>query len=100
MGMFSQMAAALTHHVSADRLHHISRSIPKIVIVTGDQDHLVHSSNSVYLKQHMPEAELVEWKNTGHGIHLQRHSQFVAFLERVFEEGREAARQGSTDASH
>ena len=96
MGMFSQMAAGLTHHVSPDRLHPISNTIPKVVIVTGDQDHLVHSSNSVYMKQHMPEAELVQWKDTGHGIHLQRRSQFTALLERVFEEGRERARESFT----
>lgn len=80
-------------------MHHISASIPKVLILTGDKDHLVRSSNSVYMKQHMPEAELVQWKDTGHGIHLQRRSQFIALLERVFEEGREAARQGFTDTS-
>lgn len=88
------MAAALTHHVSPERLRHISRSIPKVLILTGDQDHLVRPSNSVYLKSHMPEAELVEWDHTGHGIHIQRRDRFNALLERVFAEGRQHVEEG------
>lgn len=91
MGTLSQMAAALTHNMSPERLSRISKSIPKVLILTGDEDHLVRPSNSVYLKQHMPGAELVQWEHTGHGIHVQWNSRFNALLERVFEEGRERA---------
>lgn len=91
MGTISQMAAGLTHHVSPDRLRQISRTIPKVLILTGDEDHLVRPSNSVYLKQHMPEAELLQWQNTGHGINVQWNSRFNTLLERVFEEGRQRA---------
>ncbi len=89
LGSISQMAAGLSHRVSPERLNTISKSIPKVLILTGDKDHLVAPRNSRYLKQHMPEAELIEWAETGHGIHLQRKARFNSLLERVFQEGRE-----------
>lgn len=62
------MAAAMTHNVSPERLREISKSIPKVLIVTGDEDHLVDPENSRYMKEQMPEAELVEWAGAGHGF--------------------------------
>ena len=91
MGSLSQMAAALTHNVSPARLHTISLSIPKVVIVTGDQDHLVNPRNSLRLKEHMPDAEYILFEATGHAIQAQRKETFNALLERVFQEGRERA---------
>ena len=97
MGTLSQMAAGLTHNVSPERLRHISKSIPKVLIITGDEDHLVRPDCSVHLKEQMPEAELIQWEHTGHGIHVQWNSRFSALLERVFEEGRERARSFSEE---
>ncbi|KAJ6618310.1 Alpha/Beta hydrolase protein [Mycena sp. CBHHK59/15] len=88
IGALSQMSAALTHHVTQERLRSISESIPKVLIVTGDEDNLVSPSNSRYIKSCMPDAEWEEWKATGHAIHVQRPSQFNQLLERVFSEGR------------
>lgn len=65
LGALSQLAASATHKVSSDRLAALARSIPKVLILTGDQDHLVAPRNSVWLKKCMPEAEFVEWKGTG-----------------------------------
>lgn len=90
MGTLSQMAAALTHYVSTTRLAKISSSIPKVLIITGDQDHLVRPSNSSYMKKYMPEAELLEWVDTGHAIQVQQMDRFNGTLERVFKEGRSA----------
>ncbi|KAF8270453.1 alpha/beta-hydrolase [Lactarius quietus] len=86
-GSASQMWAALTHHVKAKRLAQISKALPKVLILTGDQDHLVKSSNSTYLSKHMPEAELVVWKDTGHVVNMQHAGRFNTLLERVFHEG-------------
>ena len=91
VGHISQMVAGLTHYVSPDRLHHISRSIPKILILTGDDDHLVRPSGSFHLKKHMPEAEFIQWEKTGHAIHMQHVKRFNKLLERVFAEGRQHA---------
>jgi hypothetical protein len=37
------------------------------VIVTGDEDHLVKTKMPRTVKEAMPNAEFVEWKNTGSG---------------------------------
>lgn len=89
IGVLSQMSSALTHHVSPERLRQISTSIPKVLILTGDQDHLVHPSKSFYLAKHMPEAEFVQWKDSGHALSAQWPDRFHALLERVFDEGRQ-----------
>jgi len=91
IGSLSQMFAALTHYVHPTRLQAVSSSIPKVVLLTGDQDNLVQPSNSVRMKNSMPEAEFIQWKETGHGIHLQRLAEFNALIERVVEEGKERA---------
>ena len=91
LGSISQMAAALTHHVKPNRLREISKAIPKVLILTGDEDHMVHVENSFFLKKHMPEGEFVQWEHAGHGLPMQYKKQFNALLERVFAEGRQRA---------
>ncbi|KAJ7093173.1 Alpha/Beta hydrolase protein [Mycena epipterygia] len=90
-GALSQMAAALTHHATPQRLRNIAEAIPKVLILTGDEDNLVLPSNSRYIKSCMPDAELEEWEGTGHALHVQRPKQFNQLLERVFKEGRRKA---------
>ncbi|KAH9050913.1 hypothetical protein EDB83DRAFT_2399131, partial [Lactarius deliciosus] len=87
LGLVSQLWAGLMHHVEAERLAQISKSIPKVLILTGDQDHAVRPSNSAYLSERMPEAEYVVWKETGHAVQLQHAERFNSLLERVFLEG-------------
>ncbi|KAH9039750.1 alpha/beta-hydrolase [Lactarius hengduanensis] len=82
LGAVSQMWAGLTHSVEAE-------PIPKVLILTGDQDHYIRPSNSAYLSEHMPEAEFVVWMDTGHAVHMQYVDRFNTLLERVFLEGRE-----------
>jgi len=86
MGTISQMCAALTHYMSLDRLGLISRSVPKVVIVCGDDDHLVGLKHSRRLKAAMPEAEFIQWKDTGHGIHFQRPKEFHELLIKTSKE--------------
>lgn len=86
------MHAGLGHHVTPARLSSISSTIPKVTIVTGDQDNLVPPANSKYMKEHMREAEYLVFEDTGHAINVQRKERYNALLERVFAEGREKAR--------
>ncbi|KAF7316149.1 AB hydrolase-1 domain-containing protein [Mycena indigotica] len=86
IGHISQLGAGLTHHVSETRLARIAGTIPKVVILCGDQDHLMDLQHSRDLKAAMPDAEFVQWDNTGHGIHSQRPIEFRDLLMRVFEE--------------
>ncbi|KAJ7929291.1 alpha/beta-hydrolase [Mycena leptocephala] len=90
-GALSQMYAALTHHVTSERLRSISEAIPKVLILTGDDDNLISPANSRYIKSCMPDAELEEWEGTGHALHSQRPRRFNQLLERVFKEGRRKA---------
>ncbi|KAF7356637.1 AB hydrolase-1 domain-containing protein [Mycena venus] len=86
IGHVSQLAAALTHYVSPDKLRRISEAIPKVVILCGDEDSLVDLRHSRDLKASMPEAEFIQWKHTGHGIHSQRPTEFRDLLVRIFHE--------------
>ncbi|KIJ24781.1 hypothetical protein M422DRAFT_62317 [Sphaerobolus stellatus SS14] len=94
IGHISQMAAALTHNVTPSRLHVISASIPKVTIVTGDKDNLVDPSGSFRIKAAMPEAELVQWPETGHGIHAQRPKQFNELVGRSAREAKDKLEGG------
>jgi len=89
MGSVSQIAAALSHKVEPERLRKISGAIPKVLIITGNEDQVIHPGHSRYLKEHMPEAEYIEWEATGHGIMAQWPERFNQLLERVIKEGRE-----------
>jgi pimeloyl-ACP methyl ester carboxylesterase len=77
------MAAALTHNVSNERLKKIGETIPSVAIVTGDEDHLIKTKMSRTIKDAMPDAEFVEWKNTGHSIQAQRPREFNTLVERT-----------------
>ncbi|KIK45800.1 hypothetical protein CY34DRAFT_801102 [Suillus luteus UH-Slu-Lm8-n1] len=99
LGALSQLYAGLTHYVSPARLRKISSSIPKVIILTGDQDHIIRASNSRYLHSHMPEAEFHLWEGTGHGISAQRKRRFNELLEKTFEEGRLSVAVASVDTN-
>ncbi|KAG8841213.1 hypothetical protein FRC20_005151 [Serendipita sp. 405] len=90
-GSFSQMAAVMTHKVSPERLNKIGTSIPKILILTGDIDHLIRPVNSEWLHEHIPQAEYQVWKGAGHGLIGQFSKRFNELLDKVIKEGRENA---------
>jgi pimeloyl-ACP methyl ester carboxylesterase len=105
------MAAALTHNVSHSRLAFISARIPKIMIVTGDEDYLVSPEGSRKLWRGMTgnqdiingkggqdlRVELVQWEGTGHGIHVQREREFNELIARCVREGRKLNASGIAD---
>jgi pimeloyl-ACP methyl ester carboxylesterase len=103
LGHISQMVAAMTHRVQQERLVYIAANIPKIVIVTGDDDRLVYPSGSERIKKGMDagldeagrkRVEYIKWENTGHGIHAQREEEFNALVERCLREGKAAVQAG------
>jgi len=96
IGHFSQMIAGLTHYVSPPRLRSISSGIPMVTILTGDSDNLIRPSNSRVLKQHMPEAELRVWEDTGHAMHIQWPKRYCNLLKETFEEGKRRHNKTST----
>lgn len=96
-GALSQMAAALTHDVSANRLRKISATIPKIIIMTGTKDKLVDPAGSRWMAENMPEAEFVVWEGVGHALQVQCSARYNETLARVIREGRERLLQKQTD---
>ncbi|KAH8829340.1 alpha/beta-hydrolase [Flagelloscypha sp. PMI_526] len=89
-GNLSQMCAALSHYVSPDRLSRIAESIPKIYILTGDNDNLVRPIGSDKIRDamgHPEKVEFIKWTKTGHGIHIQHEKKFNELIERACEEG-------------
>lgn len=81
------MVAGLTHHVSAERLRQIGEGVGRVAIVVGDEDHLVWREGSRRLKEGMGKVVLEEWRNTGHGIHVQRWREFNQLVERTIRTG-------------
>ena len=96
MGFLSQSFATLTHYVSPARLAKIAHSVPKILVLTGDDDALVDAVNSKHIVEGFASdntkgevnVEYAKWENTGHGIPAQWPDRTNALLEKVFEEGR------------
>ncbi|KAH9483134.1 Poly(3-hydroxyalkanoate) depolymerase [Psilocybe cubensis] len=111
LGHISQMAAGLTHHVSPTRLAQIANTVPKIAIVTGDEDNLVRPIGSVKIWKAMTEGpgqntaevrkrvELLQWEGTGHGIHSQKEVEFNQLVERCMREGKALVEAGFTPRS-
>jgi pimeloyl-ACP methyl ester carboxylesterase len=48
-----------------------------VLVVNGESDKMVPSINSFYLAQRLPHAEIVIYKDAGHGGHFQYHEAFV-----------------------
>jgi pimeloyl-ACP methyl ester carboxylesterase len=91
MGVVGQVAAALTHNMTPDRLAKVSSSVPKVLILSAAKDMLIPYTEGENLKHHMPEAEYQCWEKTGHGVCGQDNGRFNQLLENVFEQGKEAA---------
>jgi pimeloyl-ACP methyl ester carboxylesterase len=81
LGAVSQMWAVWTHRVKPGRLRTISEVIPGILIVTGDEDHLVRPENSRYLHEQLPGSQYEVFKGFGHGLPGQDPPRFNALLE-------------------
>ncbi|KAF8337504.1 alpha/beta-hydrolase [Cantharellus anzutake] len=91
IGALSQLAATVTHNVSPERLASIAKSIPKILILTGDSDKVVDPRNSYLINEDMREGsvEFVVWEKTGHAPNGQWPQRFNELIERVCADGRE-----------
>lgn len=79
------MWAVTAHSVSPERLKTISEIIPSILIVTGDNDHLIWPVNSRYLHEHLPGSQYELLKGFGHGLPAQDPPRFNALLGAFFD---------------
>ena len=90
------MYGALGHYVSPARLAKVAQNIPKVLVLTGDDDLLMNPVNSDKLVERLTSGgkkgdtnvEFVKWEKTGHAIPSQWPERVNTLLEKVFEEGR------------
>ncbi|KAJ1784076.1 hypothetical protein LPJ62_004778 [Coemansia sp. RSA 2167] len=79
-----QVGTVFRHYVSPARLANLGRMLPgkRILIVTGDEDHLVRTSNSVYLADKIGREHVVleVFEGAGHGLTSQESAKFVASI--------------------
>ena len=94
-GAVSQMKAALTHHIPDAALAQIDASVPKIAILTGDEDYLVDPRNSEYLSSRLATAQLVKFDKAGHALGNQLAGEVNRVLEEVIREGEERSQGGA-----
>jgi pimeloyl-ACP methyl ester carboxylesterase len=68
-----------------DRYAQLKKIKHPVLVVNGNNDIMVPSSNSFILQQHIPNATLILYPDSGHGAIFQYHELFVSharlFLE-------------------
>lgn len=57
-----------------------------VLVINGDHDIMVPTSNSITLSQRLPNAELVIYEDAGHGSIFQYHSAFVRKMHEFLEQ--------------
>ncbi|KAJ1827192.1 hypothetical protein LPJ70_007551, partial [Coemansia sp. RSA 2708] len=77
------------HYVSPARLANLGRMLPgkRILIVTGDEDHMVRTSNSVYLADKIGREHVIleVFEGAGHGMNSQESVRFVASIDTMIQ---------------
>ncbi|KAM0789938.1 hypothetical protein ACM66B_006778 [Microbotryomycetes sp. NB124-2] len=82
-GRLGQLGAVFKHHVSQDRLLEIAETIPRIGIITGDQDNLVNPERSRDLHQDLPGSTLKVVKGAGHALPAQIPDEYNEWIKSV-----------------
>ncbi|KAJ2910028.1 hypothetical protein GGI21_001283 [Coemansia aciculifera] len=80
-----QIGAVFRHYIAPARLEHLGRMLPdkQILIITGDEDHLVRTSNSVYLADKIGRDRVIfkEYLNAGHGLTGQESAKVACDID-------------------
>ncbi|KAK4048657.1 hypothetical protein OIV83_004627 [Microbotryomycetes sp. JL201] len=82
-GRLGQLAAVFKHHVSQDRLLEIAETVPRIGIITGDQDNLVNPERSRDLHKDLPGSTLKVVKGAGHALPAQIPEEYNEWIKSV-----------------
>ena len=81
--MLKQTFAVMTHNVTTTQLEEISNSVNgNILVVTGDEDILVHMQNSVRLNETL-KGKMMVLKAAGHGAYEQYAPEVNAAIEEL-----------------
>ncbi|KFC72507.1 Alpha/beta hydrolase fold protein precursor [Devosia sp. LC5] len=76
LGAFYQQLKAV-HAFGLERPTDLSRVLQPVLVVNGDQDRMVPTSNSIDMARRFPNAELVLYEDGGHTAIFQYHEAFV-----------------------
>ncbi|UXN72785.1 alpha/beta hydrolase [Devosia sp. A8/3-2] len=76
LGAFYQQLKAV-HAFGSERPADLSRIRQPVLVVNGDQDRMVPTSNSIDMAKRFPNAELVLYEDGGHTAIFQYHEAFV-----------------------
>ncbi|KAJ2400865.1 hypothetical protein GGI23_001762 [Coemansia sp. RSA 2559] len=81
----SQVSIVFRHYVSPARLRALGERLPdkQILIITGDSDHLVRTSNSEHLADRIGRDHVVLeiFEGAAHGLNSQEHVKFVHCID-------------------
>jgi len=87
-GRLSQVAAALGHKVSKERFLTISKTIPKVAIMTGDDDNLINPKRSKEIHAFIPGSEFKLVKGGGHALPSQIPEEYNEWVTKVISEAK------------
>ncbi|KAJ2063656.1 hypothetical protein GGI17_001592 [Coemansia sp. S146] len=80
-----QIGAVFRHYIAPARLEHLGRMLPdrQILIITGDEDHLVRTSNSVYLADKLGRDHVIFkiYEGAGHGLTAQESAKITRDID-------------------
>jgi len=65
---------------------YLARITQPTLVVNGDEDVIIYTSNSLILKQHLPDAQLILYPDANHGAQYQHPERFVADVDRFLSE--------------
>ncbi|KAJ1814747.1 hypothetical protein LPJ56_004768 [Coemansia sp. RSA 2599] len=81
----AQVGVVFRHYVSPARLEMLGKLLPnkQILVVTGDHDHMVKTSNSRYIADTIGRDKVIfeVFEGTGHGLHAQEAARLVSSID-------------------
>lgn len=84
VSVIKQGLAVFGHSVSGQEFQYISSKVQgNVLVITGDEDILVHPANSTRLCQELAGSQLVEIKGAGHGANEQDPQTVNSAIERL-----------------
>ncbi|KAJ1647479.1 hypothetical protein J3B02_003308 [Coemansia erecta] len=85
MSFLGQVGVVFRHYVSPARLELLGKLLPnkQILVVTGDHDHMVKTSNSDYIADKIGRDKVIfeVFEKTGHGLHAQEATRLVSSID-------------------
>ncbi|KAJ2807248.1 hypothetical protein H4R20_001361 [Coemansia guatemalensis] len=96
-----QVGIVFRHHVSPTRLTALGHALPgkRILIITGDEDHLVRTSNSTHLADKIGREHVIleVFEGAGHGLNSQESAKFIASVDSMISAAAASAAAAAAD---